>query len=307
MINNKTTFLLERINDHSEIQNYMDIISSDIRSLIVFYSDYIYQKQTHKQTPIHYMITLKKSLDMCTTESIENSGSVFSHDIKHVLTHGNVRERCTVFQNFFFKDREYRIIWYLLTMYNKSQTIPACIDLNTLLAYNTHIEEEHKCIYKKNIKNIICDGYKYRKRKTRYIREDTTGFELRVQNTVPELSKREKKFIKSQFPLGNVLPWKTGHMSWVINENSNFAIDARIFNKETVAGPSGHTHAMLCFMKLLVNFDLKKWVLICILWLVGSEHHSIHEVLLIAHKNHGLEYDMTKDCHEVVNSLLDEL
>jgi len=307
MINNKTIILLERINNHLEIQNYMDIVSSDVRSLIVFYSNYIYQKQMHRQTPIHYMIALKKSLDMGTTESIENSGSVFSHDIKNVLTGGNVRERCSVFQNLFFKDREYRIIWCLLNTYNKSKTIPACIDFDTLLEYSTHIEEENKCIYKKNIKNIICDSYKYRKRKTRCVREDTTGFELHVQNTVPKLSTREKKFINSQFPLGLVLPWKTGHMSWIVNQNSNFALDARMFNKETVAGPSGHTHAMLCFMKLLVNFDLKKWVLICILWLVGSEHHSIHEVLLVAHKNHGLEYDMTDDCYEVVNCLLDDL
>jgi len=48
MINNKTIILLERINSHSEIQNYMDIISSDVQSLIVFYSDYIYQKRSHK-------------------------------------------------------------------------------------------------------------------------------------------------------------------------------------------------------------------------------------------------------------------
>jgi len=182
---------------------------------------------------------------MGTTESIEKSGSVFSHDIKNVLTDRNGRERCTVFHNFFFKDKEYCIIWYLLNMYNKSETIPACIDLNTLLEYNTHIEEEHRCVYKKNIKNIICDSYKYRKRKTRYIREDTTSFELRVHNTVPKLSTREKKFINIQFPLGNLLPWKTGHMSWILNQNSNFALDACIFNKATVAGPSGHTHAML--------------------------------------------------------------
>jgi len=120
MINNKTITLLERINNHSEIKNYMDMISSDVKSLVVFYSTYIFQKRIYKQTPIHYVITLKKSLDMGTTESIENSGSVFSHDIKNVLTDGNVRERCTVFQNFFFKDREYRIIWYLLNVYNKS-------------------------------------------------------------------------------------------------------------------------------------------------------------------------------------------
>jgi hypothetical protein len=253
------------------------------------------------------MMVLKKSLDMGTTESIENSGSVFSYDIKNVLRDGNIRERCTVFQNLFFKDREYRIIWFLLTAYKNPQTIPACIDVKTLLAYNDHIEEEHKCIYKKNIKNIICDSQKYRKRKTRYAREDPTGFELHMHNVVPELSVREKKFIKSRFILSDVLPWKTGHMSWIVNENSNFAIDARIFNKPIIAGPSGHTHAMLCFMKLLTNFDLKKWVLICILWLVGSEHHSIHEVLLVAHKNHGLHYDMATDCHEIVTRLLDEL
>jgi len=105
----------------------------------------------------------------------------------------------------------------------------------------------------------------------------------------------------------NVLPWRTGRMSWVVNENSMFAIDSHIQNKEIISGPSGHTHALLSFMKLMINFDLKKWVLICIVWLVGCEHHSIHEVLIVAQKHHGLKYEAKDNTYEFVNILLNEI
>ena len=47
---------------------------------------------------------------------------------------------------------------------------------------------------------------------------------------------------------------------------------------------------LLAFCKVFACYDLRILTLICVVWLVGSDHHSICEVLLAA-RAHGLAYD----------------
>jgi len=85
------------------------------------------------------------------------------------------------------------------------------------------------------------------------------------------------------------LPWLTGRMCWQMQPGSAFVEHASRLGEEMVAGPSGHTNALMTFMRIFLKFDVEKWTLICIVWLVGADHHSVFEVLTAASR-HGLPY-----------------
>ena len=85
------------------------------------------------------------------------------------------------------------------------------------------------------------------------------------------------------------LPWLTGRMCWQMQPGSTFVEHASRLGEEMVAGPSGHTNALMTFMRIFLKFDVEKWTLICIVWLVGADHHSVFEVLTAASR-HGLPY-----------------
>jgi len=87
--------------------------------------------------------------------------------------------------------------------------------------------------------------------------------------------------------LDATLPWLTGHMCWEMVQDSAFFMQACFRQENTIAGPSGHTHTMLTFMNIFANFDMEKWTLVCLVWLVGADHHSVFEVLYAA-SHHGL-------------------
>jgi len=100
-----------------------------------------------------------------------------------------------------------------------------------------------------------------------------------------------------QFPYTNyatnpeiMLPWLTGHMCWEMVESSAFFALAHSRGENVIAGPSGHTHMMLTFMTIFHNFDLEKWTLICLVWLM-ADLHSVFEVLSAAMR-HGLCVEM---------------
>jgi len=86
-----------------------------------------------------------------------------------------------------------------------------------------------------------------------------------------------------------MLPWATGRMCWKVITDSSFFMHACRRAETVVAGPSGHAHALLTFMRIFKSFDLEKWTLICIVWLVGADHHSVFEVLVAASR-HGLSF-----------------
>lgn len=304
--------LLKRINSNTEIQKYMDLVAIDIQSIIYCYSEHMYvgshDKAHHCKNAFTYEMTIRKSFNIGTNENIENSGSVFSEDVLAVFTAGNIRERCTIFQNFLFKDRQNRIMTYLMNAYSRKMRIPMCINSNALGSVIKHISNHQKEIDQTpNLRHIICDTFKNKKRRTRCIRKNQKGFGILVENCVPGISDREYKLITSHQSMHNTMPWKTGRMTWIVNPNSMFAQEARSHHQDTIAGPSGHTHSMLCFMKLFTNFDLHKWVLICILWLVGCEHHSIYEVLIVAKTQHNMDFDPTQDCYEFVDTILNSI
>jgi len=98
---------------------------------------------------------------------------------------------------------------------------------------------------------------------------------------------RHQSFSPHYTTLDATLPWVTGHMCWEMVQNSAFFMQASCRHENTIAGPSGHTHTMLTFMNIFCNFDVEKWTLVCLVWLVGADHHSVLEVLYAA-SHHGL-------------------
>jgi len=101
----------------------------------------------------------------------------------------------------------------------------------------------------------------------------------------------------------NILPWLTGRMCWVMIENSSFLLHAGKRQQQVISGPSGHTHALLTFMRIFRNFDIKKWTLVCMVWLVGADHHSVYEVLVAAAR-HGLPFDPESNSLDFARALL---
>jgi len=103
MISDETFKVLEKINNHPKIQEYITILSTDVKSIMVLYTEYIMQSRYKKNNKTNYIMALKNSLKICTSEKVENSGSVLAYDVDAVFTNGNIRERCTIFQNIFFQ------------------------------------------------------------------------------------------------------------------------------------------------------------------------------------------------------------
>ena len=105
---------------------------------------------------------------------------------------------------------------------------------------------------------------------------------------------------------GITLPWLTGHMCWQMVHTSAFFLLATRRGEDVIAGPSGHTHAMLTFMSIFRNFDVEKWTLICLVWLVGADHHSVLEVLSAASR-HGLHVPTDKPSIDIARELLQKI
>ena len=119
-------------------------------------------------------------------------------------------------------------------------------------------------------------------------------------SVIPPLSPRELHVVQNYVNANHgFLPWNTGHMMWVPRRHTSKSCGVGI------AGLSGHTDAMMMCLRLLQDFDVRKCTLACILWLVGSDHHSISEVLYVA-RLYGLEYNGT-DPLDFVNELLQKV
>jgi len=103
-----------------------------------------------------------------------------------------------------------------------------------------------------------------------------------------------------------VLPWITGRMCWMMVKDSAFFIHGYRREQEMVAGPSGHTHALFTFMRIFKNFDVEKWTLVCILLLVGADHHILFEVLTAAAR-HGLAFTSDHNSIDFTRALLSSI
>ena len=97
---------------------------------------------------------------------------------------------------------------------------------------------------------------------------------------VPNLSARERAvFSYCTCKNTRLRTWITGHMQWVVSEDCILAIDAARVGENLVAGISGHTDLFNRGICAFDYFDVRMSTLICAVWLVGCDHHSLYEVI----------------------------
>jgi len=84
IVNDETIKLLEKINNHPKIQDYMKMVSTDVKSIMVLYTEYVMGIRYKKNNKTNYIMALKNSLEICTSEN----GSVLAYDVDAVFTNG---------------------------------------------------------------------------------------------------------------------------------------------------------------------------------------------------------------------------
>jgi len=112
-----------------------------------------------------------------------------------------------------------------------------------------------------------------------------TSFEPTRDATCPVPTLSSPMQATGIYPQANhsiMLPWATGRMCWTMITDSSVFKHASPRRETVVAGPSEHAHALLTFVRIFKSFDVEKWTLICIVWLVGADHHIVFEVLVAA-------------------------
>jgi hypothetical protein len=238
-------------------------------------------------TPHTYNHALCTMLKLATTRNIEDSGCILHHHVLDVLNCGNARERCFVLMNLLFKEpRGIMFTWILKRspLYNMR-----CLNAAVVAAYHARIAHSPVLCTATYRQAFLLRTIEH-KRRPRNLGEFFVR-RLPQHSAVPALSHRELFMHKDWFPTRQGLTaWKTGRMQWEMTELGTQLSCAARNGNDVVCGTSGHTDAMLAFCKVFTCYDLRILTLICVVWLVGSDHHSICEVLL-ASRAHGLAYD----------------
>jgi len=263
-----------------------------------------------------------------TTQKNTDSGSIFHESVAEVLLVGNIRERCGVFWNFFVNSSQrYNVFAQLLQYTDKAHnclqqerhsfTTPPCINVARFdqIRNPAALGCAHSNTTARNLsllKRYIGFLPGKTRKECRFARKEDLQqrYALRLDSILPRLSEREIYFQATTCgsrngpkQCGETCTWKTGHMTWEMHNGSAFAQEARKRQESTLAGPSGHTYSLLNAMKILNNFDLEKWILLCVVWLVGSDHHSIYEVIAGANF-HGMQVYANMNSIQIVEHML---
>lgn len=237
--------------------------------------------------PHMYHQVLASLLRLATTRNIENSGCIMQQHVLEALTGGNLRERCSLFMNLMFKEPRGIVFTWILQRSGLYRM--GCLNATVVAAYKARIAQA-PALSTSVFRQAFMLRTVQHKRSPR--EQDTyNARRLPQHQAVPPLSQREMFMHKDWFPTRQgYTAWKTGRMQWKITDlGADLTCAARNGN-EIVCGTSGHTDAMLAFSKVLACYDLRIMTLVCIVWLVGCDHHSMCEVLLAA-RAHGLSYN----------------
>ena len=320
--------LIERINGNVILQSYMQEVSAEICDILKRLAMYqAVSLPADKSADYHgilrdYEDCMSLLLRLGTTQRSIDSGSIFQESVAEVLVMGNLRERCTVFWNFFVNSSQrYNIFAQLLHYTGNSHhcfTTPPCVHVERLeqIRNSAVLDCTHSSTMARNLSVLrqyigALPGKAHEECRFPRREELQEKYALRLDSIVPRLSKRE---LYLQATTCGARPkhgdgtcqWKTGHMAWEMQGGSEFAQEAQKRQESTLAGPSGHTHRVLNAMKIFNSFDLEKWVLICVVWLVGSDHHSIYEVIAGAHL-HGMHVYASMNSVQTVEHMLQKI
>lgn len=228
--------------------------------------------------------------------SAKDSGAVANADVYRVFHSGNVRERCYQIFNITCRDKQNRILRWLL---NQPQ-LPACIERAQVWALRRlcpsteepgHYTANDAGMVKKKALTVS-----RRRQRVRRMQQDASQDCLLVDAdaVVPALSSREKALIGPEHMLSGKLPWVTGRQRWVLPDSVSSALSGNDPRKQLISGLSGHTESIIVMGRLFREFDINLISLVCVLWLAPCDHHSVFEILYTA-KLHGLHFALHDD------------
>jgi len=202
-----------------------------------------------------------------TSASAAESGALAPEDVPGALRGGNLRERCGIFYRLLHAEGERRVLGELLRLALRGAACARALDAAQLRRAAAAPSSAPWDAPGAEAYRVLRAAAAAR------------AHALPLRCAFPPLSVRELRVHGAREP---VLHWTTGRMRWEILPASAFARRALGARERLVAGPSGHAHALMRVMRIFRSFRLDMWLLISIVWLVGADHHSIHEVAAAA-------------------------
>lgn len=240
--------MLHDIHASTEVQSYMQQVCTDLAAAL-----------TGVSAPWQHV----------STRACSDSGALLPEDVPAALRAGNLRERCGILYNLVSAESagQRRVLCELLRLSAGGAACARALDCMEL---------------RRAAVGLPCapwDGPGMPAYRTLRAADAQHAHALPVQRAFPPLTARE---LRVQRPRAGLLCWTTGHMRWEVQRRSAYACDARHARESVVAGPSGHAFVLMSAMRIFRRFRLDMWLLICVVWLVGADHHSIHEVVQAA-------------------------
>lgn len=288
-------FLL--IDQSCAVQAYITRLSSNLMYLInAMALDTSVQMSNETPMPWEFVHEVQSLVFVKEHPSPKDSGAVANADVFHVFNGGNVRERCYQIFNITCRDKQNRILRWLL---NQPQP-PACIDRAQVWALRrlcTATEEPG--VFSANDAATVKKRaliVSRRRQRVRRSQQDASQEDLLVDAAavVPALSLREQALMAPEHVVSGKLPWITGRQRWMLPDAVAAVLSGNDPRKKLISGLSGHTESLIVMGRLFRGFDVNLMALVCVLWLAPCDHHSVFEILYTA-KLHGLHFALHED------------
>lgn len=274
--------------------------------------------------------------NMLHRNSIKAAGQVSKKDVINVINHGNIREKTTAISMFInncdiiinlicmrdVKDRfPYISIKRLKDIKNKLKKLIGTKDdavLFDIIKPTTTKELSTTTKESGSLCNVATApetgvlllsrvvGFPFggaenlRRRRPRG--EEQDNLKVKISDIKPELSIREKEFMKIKDDDTHV-EWETGQMSWTINSKHFLVPIAKKYGNNLISGPAGSIDMIIQTCLLFNNYDLELSTLAGIAWCTMCPDHSAYECLISA-MPYGLDYSLNREAEEYIDELI---
>jgi hypothetical protein len=132
--------------------------------------------------------------------------------------------------------------------------------------------------------------------------EEQDNLKVKISDIKPELSIREKEFMKIKDDDTHV-EWETGQMSWIINTKHFLVPIAKKYGNNLISGPAGSIDMIIQTCLLFNNYDLELSTLAGIAWCTMCPDHSAYECLISA-MPYGLNYSLNLEAEAYIDDLI---
>lgn len=313
--------IYDKIYEIKELNDYITLILNDIYRLL---------KDLGKDDD--------EIANMLHRNSIKAAGQVSKEDVINVINYGNIREKTTAISMFInnchiiidlicMRERDvidrfpYISIKRLKDIKNKLKKLIGTKDdavLFDIIKPTTTKELSTTLVVAGSLCNVATApetgvlllsrvvGFPFggaenlRRRRPRG--EEQDNLKVKISDIKPELSIREKKFMKIKDDDTHV-EWETGQMSWTINTKHFLVPIAYKYGNNLISGPAGSIDMIIQTCLLFNNYDLELSTLAGIAWCTMCPDHSAYECLISA-MPYGLDYSLNREAEEYIDELI---